>query len=145
MKEQKLAECKEVFELFDRDKDGSISIHELGNILRSLGVNPTLSELQLMINEVDTDGPGKIEFDEFYELFGKQLKESNTEEDYIEAFKIFDKDGNGFISLEELCQVMKSIGENITEEDAKQMIKEADIDGDGYINYHEFVKIMISK
>ena len=50
------AEFKEAFALFDKDGDGSITTKELGTVMRSLGQNPTESELQDMINEVDADG-----------------------------------------------------------------------------------------
>jgi calmodulin len=143
--EDKITECKEVFDLFDKDKDGSITVKELGDVMRALGANPTQTELQEMINEVDSNGSGKIEFKEFLELFAKKMKDPDTEEDLIEAFKIFDKDGNGVISAQELRHVMTTLGERLTEEEADEMIREADIDGDGYINYHEFVRIMMTK
>mgnify|MGYP003319126910 CR=1 FL=1 len=142
---QKLEECKEVFDLFDKNKDGSISTNELGEIMKALGANPTKEELQQMLNEVDTDGSGKIEFKEFLDLFTKRMKEPDTENDLIEAFKIFDKDGNGTISVKELKNVMSTLGESLSDEECEEIIKEADIDGDGCINYHEFVKIMMSK
>ena len=113
--------------------------------MRALGANPTQAELQEMINEVDQDGSGKIEFKEFLELFARKMKDPDTEEDLIEAFKIFDKDGSGVISAAELRHVMTTLGERLTEEEADEMIREADIDNDGFINYHEFVKIMMSK
>jgi calmodulin len=145
LQEEKVTECKEVFDLFDKDKDGSITTKELGDVMRALGANPTQAELQEMINEVDTDGSGKIEFKEFLELFAKKMKDPDTEEDLIEAFKIFDKDGNGVISAAELRHVMTTLGERLTEEEADEMIREADTDNDGFINYHEFVKIMMTK
>ena len=98
-----------------------------------------------MVNEVDSDGSGKIEFKEFLELFARKMKDPDTEEDLIEAFKIFDKDGNGVISAQELRHVMTTLGERLTEDEADEMIREADIDGDGYINYHEFVRIMMTR
>ena len=98
-----------------------------------------------MINEVDKDGSGKIEFKEFLDLFTQKMKDPDSEEDLIEAFKIFDKDGNGVISANELRHVMTTLGEKLSQEEADEMIKEADIDGDGHINYQEFVKILMSK
>lgn len=52
-----------------------------------------------------------------------------------EAFKVFDKDGNGFISAAELRNVMVNLGEKLTDEEVENMIREADVDGDGQINY----------
>ena len=62
--EQKV-EYREAFALFDKNGDGTITVTELGTVMRSLGNNPTESELQDMINEVDADGNGTLEFDEF--------------------------------------------------------------------------------
>jgi calmodulin len=143
--EDKITECREVFDLFDKDKDGSITTKELGDVMRALGANPTNTELQEMIAEVDKDNSGKIEFNEFLDLFARKMKDPDTEEDLIEAFKIFDKDGSGNISAQELRHVMTTLGEKLTEEEADEMIREADTNGDGYIDYVEFVKIMMSK
>lgn len=57
-------EFKEAFSLFDKDGDGTITTKELGTVMRSLGQNPTEAELQDMINEVDADGNGTIDFPE---------------------------------------------------------------------------------
>ena len=74
--------------------------------MKSLGQNPTDVELQDMINEVDVDGNGSLEFHEFCNLMARQMKESSSEDELRERFKLFDKDGNGTISREELAQVM---------------------------------------
>merc|ERR1712153_124311 len=103
------------------------------------------AELQDMINEVDADGNGTIDFPEFLSLMARKMKDTDTEEELIEAFKVFDKDGNGFISAAELRHVMTHLGEKLTDEEVDEMIREADVDGDGQINYEEFVKIMMSK
>ena len=62
--EEQIAEFKEAFSLFDKDGDGTITTKELGTVMRSLGQNPTEAELQDMINEVDVDGSGTIDFPE---------------------------------------------------------------------------------
>merc|ERR1711959_318686 len=100
---------------------------------------------QDMINEVDADGNGTIDFTEFLALMGRKMKDTDTEEELIEAFKVFDRDNNGFISASELRRVMTNLGEKLTDEEVDEMIREADIDGDGQVNYQEFVKMMMSK
>ena len=100
--EEQIAEFKEAFSLFDKDGDGTITTKELGTVMRSLGQNPTEAELQDMINEVDVDGNGTIDFPEFLSLMARKMKDTDTEEELIEAFKVFDRDGNGLISAAEL-------------------------------------------
>ena len=143
--EEQIAEFKEAFSLFDKDGDGTITTKELGTVMRSLGQNPTEAELQDMINEVDADGNGTIDFPEFLTLMARKMKDTDSEEEILEAFKVFDKDGNGFISAAELRHVMTNLGEKLTDEEVDEMIREADIDGDGQINYEEFVKMMMAK
>merc|ERR1712125_51744 len=98
-----------------------------------------------MINEVDADGNGTIDFPEFLTMRARKMGDTDSEEEIVEAFKVFDKDGNGFISAAELRHVMTNLGEKLTDEEADEMIREADVDGDGQINYEEFVKMMMSK
>ncbi|EDO05489.1 EF hand calmodulin family protein [Babesia bovis T2Bo] len=145
LSEEQIAEFKEAFSLFDRDGDGSITTKELGTVMRSLGQNPTEAELADMINDIDTSGTGAIDFPEFLILMARKMKEGDTEEELVQAFKVFDRDGNGFISAQELRHVMTNLGEKLTNEEVEEMLREADVDGDGKINYEEFVKLMISK
>ena len=98
-----------------------------------------------MINEVDIDGNGTIDFKEFIGIMARKMRDSDSEEELIEAFKIFDRDGNGLISADELLHVMVSLGENTNLEEIEELIKEADLDGDGFINYEEFVKLILNK
>ncbi|GAA5877691.1 hypothetical protein JCM8547_003799 [Rhodosporidiobolus lusitaniae] len=143
--ETQIAEFKEAFSLFDKDGDGTITTRELGTVMRSLGQNPTEAELQDMINEVDADGNGQIDFPEFLTMMARKMKDTDSEDEVREAFKVFDKDGNGFISAAELRHVMTNLGEKLSDNEVEEMIREADVDGDGQINYDEFVKMMMSK
>ena len=80
-------EFKEAFSLFDKDGDGTITTKELGTVMRSLGQNPTEAELQDMINEVDADGNGTIDFPEFLTMMAMKIKHTDGEEEMREAFK----------------------------------------------------------
>jgi len=143
--EDQIAEFREAFSLFDKDGDGTITTTELGTVMKSLGQQPSEDELHDMINEVDADGSGTIDFKEFLEMMTKHMKESDCEQELREAFKVFDKDGNGKISSEELKTVMTNLGEKLSDEEINEMIREADDDGDGEVDYEEFVKMMSSK
>lgn len=142
LSEETIKEFKDAFALFDKDGDGSITVAELGVVMRSLGQNPTESSLKQMIMEVDADGSGTIDFPEFLTLMARKMKAQDSKSEIIEAFKVFDKDGSGKISADELRSIMTDLGEKLTDGDVDEMIREADKDGDGEINIQEFIEMM---
>ncbi|KIW99989.1 uncharacterized protein Z518_10917 [Rhinocladiella mackenziei CBS 650.93] len=131
--EEETQAYKDVFALFV----STITAHELGEIMRSLGQNPSDSELQDMINEVDVDHSGSIDFEEFLKMMSTTVKAQDFAHETRAAFNVFDKDGSGTISAEELRQVMKSLGENLTDEEIDEMIREADKDKSGTIDWKD--------
>jgi calmodulin len=68
-------------------------------------------------------------------MMARKMKDTDSDEEIREAFRVFDKDGNGFISAAELRHVMTNLGEKLTDEEVDEMIREADTDGDGQVNY----------
>ncbi len=131
---------KEAFSLFDADHDGEITVGELGRVMRNHGLNPTDDELQDMIRNVDKNSNGAIDFNEFIEMMLR--RDSKIEEDVMHAFRVFDRDGDGYISVEELKLTMNNLGEPLTDHEVRSMIEEADLDGDGRINFTEFARLM---
>ncbi|PKU71843.1 calmodulin-1-like [Dendrobium catenatum] len=136
-----IAHLKEVFNLFDKNGDGFITSEELGTVMRSLGQNPTEVQLQNMISECDADKNNAIDFPEFLNLMTS--KTNVTEKGLRDAFNMFDKDQDGFISAAELGQVMANLGQKLTDEELNEMISQIDLDGDGQISYDEFVVKMM--
>ena len=138
LSEDAVQEFKEAFILFDADGGGEIDEEELGEVLASLGQELTPEEVHEMMVKVDTDGGGSIDFDEFLEMMAELLANKGTDEsDYVEAFKILDKDGSGAISAEELYYIATHLGEKATDEEIQELIRSGDVDGDGQIGYDE--------
>lgn len=97
----------------------------------------------VIISFVTLIGNGTIDFPEFLTMMAKKMKDTDSEEEMREAFRVFDKDGNGFISSAELRHVMTSLGERLSEEEVNEMIREADIDGDGTVNYEGTLYVIL--
>ncbi|CAI8507972.1 unnamed protein product [Hanseniaspora opuntiae] len=117
--EEQIQEFKEAFTLFDKDNNGTISKQELSTVMRSLG----------------------IEFSEFLTLMSRQLKQNDSEMELLEAFKVFDKNGDGYISSAELKHVLTSIGEKLSDAEVDEILKEV-ADGQGQINIEQFAEIL---
>jgi len=137
------AEFKEAFDEFDKDGSGSISTKELLGVMRSMGQNPTEDEVLELVMEVDTDGNGTIDFHEFLEMMKRKSAETNYMEDLKEAFRMFDKNNDGFIDLYELRKVTVLIGAAMSNKELNDFMKEADKDGNGKIDYIEFANMMM--
>jgi len=91
-----------------------------------------------MIDEVDADGNGTVEFNEFLSMMIRKIQRTVSQEEIRDAFHAIDTDGNGFISPNELQDMMKILKEDLTEEQLDELIKEAETNGNGQINYEEF-------
>jgi len=133
---------QDAFVKYDTDCDGVVTSVEVGSIMRAIGQNPSEAEIQDMVNLVDKDGTGSIDFPEFLAMMTIKHSEENAEDDIRQAFQVFDGDGNGYINRQELALVMQNIGEKLTPDEIQEMIDEADVDGDGVINYEEFYNMM---
>ncbi|XP_010501735.1 PREDICTED: probable calcium-binding protein CML17, partial [Camelina sativa] len=148
--EEQINELREIFRSFDRNKDGSLTQLELGSLLRALGIKPSPDQFETLIDKADTKSNGLVEFPDFVALVSPELLSTTrrttpyTEEQLLRLFRIFDTDGNGFITAAELAHSMAKLGHALTVAELTGMIKEADSDGDGRINFQEFAKAINS-
>ena len=110
--------------------------------MRALGFEPKKDEIKKMIADIDKDGSGTIDFEEFLQMMTAKMGERDSREEIMKAFKLFDDDNTGFITLKNLQRVAKELGENLTVEELQEMIDEADRNGDGQIDEEEFFRIM---
>lgn len=140
--EAQLREIRNAFDVFDKDHSGNISRAELAEVMKSLGQNPTSEELDDVIKEVDLDNDGSIGFNEFVKMMEVELQRSDKA--LIDAFKVLDENGDGFVTLQELKRIVIVTCPQITDDELKQMIDDLDTDKDGKINYEEFINAMQS-
>ncbi len=142
LSEEQKQEIKEAFDLFDTDKTGTIDYHELKVAMRALGFDVKKQEVINLMREFDREGSGQIEYPDFLEIMTSKISERDPIEEILKAFKLFDEDNSGRISLRNLRRVARELGENLSDDELQAMIDEFDKDGDGEINEQEFLGIM---
>ncbi|KMZ59534.1 putative calcium-binding protein CML14 [Zostera marina] len=136
---------KEIFEKFDLDSDGSLTKLELAALLRSIGLKPTGDKIHSLLNDIDANDNGSIEFEELALAIAPIMNEqySRIDENQLkEIFKSFDLDGNGVITAPEFARMMAKLGQPLSFDELNDTMNKADTDGDGVINYGEFKVIM---
>ena len=111
--------------------------------MRSMGQNPTEDELLELVMEIDLDGNGTIDFSEFLEMMKKKANEADQMDDLKEAFKIFDRDRDGFIDMKELKNVTMMLGTMLSKEEVAEFMAEADVDQNGKLDYDEFSRMLL--
>ncbi|KAK9900492.1 EF-hand [Cystobasidium minutum MCA 4210] len=135
-------EIREAFDLFDTDKDGAIGFHELKVALRALGFDLKKAEVLKILRDNDRQGSGQMQFDDFSKVVTERILARDPLDEIRRAFRLFDDDGTGRISIRNLKRVAKELGENLDDEELQAMIDEFDLDQDGEISEAEFIAIM---
>lgn len=145
MTESQISNLKEAFILLDANCDGTLTPQEIITGLKNSGINEFPSDLLAILNDIDSDGSGSIDYTEF---IAATLDSKQYSKEHIcwAAFKVFDQDGNGKITANELLNVFSYNSEQgstgINDKalsDVKNMIKEVDVNGDGEIDFQEFL------
>ena len=143
--DEQIIEFREAFQAFDKDGNGSITVSELGTVMRSLGQNLSEAEIKEMIDIVDEDKNGTIDFQEFLHLMARKMKLIRKEEELLDAINILDKDRNGKISKYELRYYLLSADSKINGEDIEEFIKTIGTDEEGNIDIQNFIEILMSQ
>jgi Ca2+-binding EF-hand superfamily protein len=137
------AEFTEAFRFFDRDNKNSITIEDLKNIFKRIGHSPTTQDLMEMMREVVDTGK-QINMKEFLLLMSKRMRDVDTVEEVNEAFRYFDRQKSGLVSIQELKRELIELGETMSPEDLQKLLEAADEDHDGYIEYEDLVKKIVN-
>ena len=139
---------KTCFDLFDSKKQEFLSADDLDEILRAMGFRPSKEELMDILAEIDEDGSGEIEFGEFCQLCAKFLVEDpdieTMKRELKDAFRIYDKEGQGFITSDTLRGLIAELLAPLTDDELDGIIEELDEDGSGTMDFDEFCEMMMS-
>lgn len=145
LSKSEIEDVRDVFDLFDfwDGRDGLVDGDKVGDFLRCCGMNPT-NELVKKNGGCAKPGEKQYKFEEMLPIYAVMSKETDvgTYADFIEAFKTFDREGQGFISSAELRHVLTAMGERLTDADVDAIIKYTDLteDLEGNVKYEGFVK-----
>jgi len=136
-------ELKTAFELYSKGLE-SIPCKEVGYILRTLGQNPTEDEVIALVCEAGCDWEGNFTCDDFLSVAVNVVqKQVNRLDDVRAAFRVFDHNGDGVISKNELKNAMISFGHTFSPAECEEMFNEADLNQDGKIDWEEFLEMML--
>uniref|UniRef100_A0A803NIR4 non-specific serine/threonine protein kinase n=1 Tax=Cannabis sativa TaxID=3483 RepID=A0A803NIR4_CANSA len=138
LSEEEIAGLREMFTAMDTDNSGAITFDELKAGLRRYGSTMKDTEIRDLM-EADVDNSGTIDYGEFIAAT-VHLNKLEREEHLLAAFQYFDKDGSGYITVDELQQACAE--HNMTDVFLEDVIREVDQDNDGRIDYGEFVAMM---
>merc|ERR1712027_239387 len=137
---------KKGFDGFDKEGGGTITQTTMQMILKSMGVECKKDDMDNYSAEVDEEGSGKFSFMMFCSVAAKFMIEDDEEqmkEELKEAFRLYDKEGQGFITNEVLKEILREIDNTLTEEDLDGIVEEVDEDGSGTMDFDEFVEMMM--
>lgn len=136
--QEETQELRAIFKAFDKNGDGQLSREEIEDgLCHVLTPKEAKEKINDLIDELDFDQNGKIEYEEFIRTF---IKSENilSEQNMLAAFKFFDKDGNGVISKSELKQIFDTGSDTESDNILKKIVELVDKNGDGEISYEEF-------
>jgi len=148
LSKDEVEDVKEVFELFDfwDGRDGEVDGFKVGDVCRCLAVFPTNALVEKHGGQQKM-GQKSYKFNEILSMYEKIIEENEqgTFADYMEAFKTFDREGQGYISGAELRHVLSALGEKLSEEEIDEIMRLTDVQEDleGNIKFEEFItKVM---
>lgn len=145
LSEEEINEFREIFNLVDKDGGGTISKAELSELLDTLGIDATPEEVDLMISEIDSDGTGDIDFEEFVAVMSRKVNATYSADQVKQSFKIFEGQcPPGYVKADALMKALSTYGsEQLTEDQARDLVGQLEIDINGMINYSEYVSMMM--
>ena len=113
--------------------------------MASLGQPLGKTDREELETEPNLNGDPAVDFAEFLKLMQRKMYDTDSADEVIEVFRVFDKDSTGFVSASELRHIITTYSGTLTDEEIDEMIREAKVDRQGNIEYGDFVRMMMAK
>merc|ERR1712203_1100231 len=143
--EEQVMEIKDAFDLFDKDRSGEITVGEMLEAMRSLGYDVDGGEAAEHVKNLDRDGSGALEFNEFYELLTARFSENTSKEELQRVFALFDTDKTGEITLANMRAIADQVGDNASDDELADIIGKNDMNTDGKLDFEDFYAVLTKK
>nr|AGM20664.1 CDPK [Populus tomentosa] len=132
---------RDMFALMDTDNDGKVTYEELRTGLRKVGSQLAEPEIKMLMEVADVDGNGVLDYGEFVAVT-IHLQKMENDEHFRRAFMFFDKDGNGYIELDELREALADEYGETDDDVLNDIMREVDTDKDGCISYESLLQFV---
>ena len=139
LSEEKLAELQSAFEIFDKDRNGLLEKNDLASLMNYLKFYPKDSELDEILGEFNDGKSKEISFKDFLEIMATRMFDGNAENDLLQAFRVFDKEGRGVINSMNLREALVDVDNDMTKEEVGDLIQGI-VDNEGNINYTKLIR-----
>ncbi|XP_064118703.1 troponin C-like [Macrobrachium rosenbergii] len=144
--EKTMHALRKAFATVDKTKSGFVDIKDIEGIFNNMGTAFDIDDLNETIRRVDIDQDGKINFDKFVIIASNFLTDDDDEtitNELREAFRLYDKEGNGYITTGTLREILKELDNNLSDSDLNDIIDEIDEEGKGKVDFEGFRELMI--
>merc|ERR1712098_339025 len=140
-----IEEIKEAFDMFDSDGSGSIEVAELKAAMTKLGFDGDNELATKMIDDLDADKSGEIEFDEFLDMMSAKMPDDPTKDEVSKVFPAFDKNKSGVITKDNLKQVIRELGQTMSDDEIDELIEHTSSSNNGEVTLDDFYNIITKK
>ncbi|XP_037713366.1 calmodulin [Drosophila subpulchrella] len=141
---EQVQELKDAFDRYDLDSSGTLSASEMRLALISMGHEITEAELYDLIRTVTVRDDTELNLAQFMQMMAPRMADIDSDEALERAFKLIDRDHDGFIGGQDVRAIMLILGEVVTDEDVRDICRAVDMDGDGHISLLDFMSFMHS-
>ncbi|XP_069189373.1 troponin C-like [Procambarus clarkii] len=138
---------RRTFSMFDHDKSGFVPTDKIVAILNTLDLKYTHEDVTKRIKMFDSPKMGKVNFDNFVSILSCYMVDDDDDDEAMyeelkEAFRLYDREGNGYITTSTLKEILKELDNKLSNEDLDGIIEEIDEDGSGTVDFDEFMEMM---